>query len=145
VSTDKHWAKYYLSDSFFAGDQAVELSDRSVDAAVARAPEYAFAFVLYDTAVPAFEFDASLFRVVPIPQNYSAKHYLGGVIYTCDGLRALAVEEGEPGKYRRLISNVTNYSATGDPVEGRAIRCRPGNWQPFEDGDVLVEMRGATV
>jgi hypothetical protein len=138
MNTRKHWAKYYLPGSFFAEDQAVELSDRSIDAAVARAPEHAFAFVLYDTAVPDFDFDASLFRVVPIPQNYSAKHYLGGVIYTCDELRALALVEGEQGKYRTLISNVTNYTATGDPVEGRAIRCVTGNWQPFEDGDVLL-------
>jgi hypothetical protein len=138
----KHWARYYLPGSFFAEDSAVELPDRSTDAAVSRAPASAFAFVLYDTAICDFEFDAGLFKVVPIPQNESAKHYIGGTVYTCDELRALAVAEGNPDKYRILISNVTRYVSGDPPVEGRTIRCRTGNWQPFEDGDVLVDAPG---
>lgn len=134
----KHWAKYWTPGSFFAEDQAKELSDRSVDAALTRAPDSAFAFVLYDTAIADFEFDAGLFRVFPISQNESAKYYIGGEVFTCDDLRALAVEEGDAKKYDILIANVTRYRG-GSAVEGRAIRCRTGNWQPFEDDDLLVE------
>ena len=135
----KHWARYYRPGSFFPEDEARELSDRSVDAALTVAPSDAFAFVLYDTAIAEFEFDAGLFRVVPIPQNESAKHYIGGDIFTADQLRALAIEEGDPQRYRILISNVSRYEK-GVPVEGRAIRCRTGNWQPFEEEhDVRVE------
>jgi hypothetical protein len=134
----KHWARYYQPGSFFAEDSAEELSDRSVDAALAGAPHDAFAFVLYDTAICEVEFDAGLFRVVPIPQDESPKHYIGGDIFTGEELRALAVEEGDPDKYRVLIANVGGYE-NGLPVDGRAIRCRTGNWQPFEEGDVRVE------
>jgi hypothetical protein len=138
----KHWAKYLLPGSFFSEDQAKELSDRSIDAALARAPESAFAFKLYDTAIADFEFDAGLFRVFPIPQNESGTHYIGGEVFTCDELRSLAIEEGDARKYDILIANVTRYQGS-TPVEGRAIRCRTGNWQPFHDDDELVDAPAA--
>jgi hypothetical protein len=134
----KHWAKYLLPGSFFSEDQAKELSDRSIDAALVRAPGNAFAFKLYDTAVADFEFDAGLFRVFPIPQNESATYYIGGEVFTPDELRQLAVQEGDPHKYDVLIANVEGNRW------GRAIRCRTGNWQPFEEGDVLVEAATAS-
>lgn len=134
-----HRVRFYHPGTFFAEDSSEPLRERSAGAAVAAAPKGAFAFVLYDAPVPDFKYDPLLFSVTPRPQNMSAKHYLGGRVFTSDELRALAVEEGDPDKYRTLISNVTNYVARL-PVEGRAIRCRTGNWQPFEDGDVLVEV-----
>ena len=121
-------ARYYMPGSFFSEDEAREISDCSIDAAVAQAPEDAFAFVLYDRPVIDFEYDPKLFRVAPVPQNESGKHYLGGKTYTPDELRAL------PGDHRILIGNVEGNGW------GRAIQCRTGNWQPFEEGDVLVEM-----
>lgn len=138
----KPMAVYWTPGSFFSEDVAIVLPERSVDAALDAAPEGAFAFKIYDSPICDFEFDAGLFRVVPIPQNYSARHYIGGDVFTCDDLRALAVTEGDPKKYDILISNVSR--GWGDTlVEGRAIRCRAGNWQPFEEGDVLLD--GATV
>lgn len=128
----KHRAKYWLPGSFFSEDESRELPERTIEAAVAAAPEYAFAFKFYDTAILDFEFDAGLWRVLPIPQNESGKHYIGGTVYTMDELRDLAYAEGKPGSYDILISNVRQY-------DGKAIRCRTGNWQPFEDGDVLVD------
>lgn len=133
-------ARYYMPGSFLAEDTARELSDLSADAALTVAPDNAFAFVLYESPICDFEFDASRFRLLPIPQNESAKHYIGGEVFTCDELRELAIAEGDPKKYDILISNVS--SGWGHTLEeGRAIRCRTGNWQPFEDGDVLVGER----
>jgi hypothetical protein len=129
----KHHARYALPGSFLNESDSRELSDRSADAAVARAPERAFAFVLYDTAEVDFEYDPNLFRVTPRPQNESGRHYIGGETFTPDELRQLATDEGEPGKYDVLIANVEGNGW------GRAIRTRAGNWQPFEEGDVLVE------
>ena len=134
----RHWAKYLLPGSFFSEDTAIELAERSVAAAVAAAPENAFAFKLYDTAVVDFEFNAGLFRVFPIPQNESETHYIGGEVFDCDDLRKLAEVEGDPKKYDILIANVTRYTSDGF-VEGQAIRCRTGNWQPYEEGQVLVD------
>jgi hypothetical protein len=130
-------AQYLLPGSFFSEDQAVELPERSVAAAVEAAPEGAFCFRLYDSPIVDFEFDAGLFRVLPIPQNESHKHYIGGEVFTCDELRALAVEEGDPKKYDILIANVSTWTPNGY-IDGRAIRCQTGNWQPFEEGDEVV-------
>lgn len=131
-------ARYWMPGSFFAEDAVRELSDRSVDAAVTMAPDGAFAFQLYDSPICDFEFPADLFRIAPIPQNESAKHYLGGHVFDCDELRELGASEGDPRKYNTLISNITKWTPSGS-VEGKAIRCRTGNWEPFEDDDVLVE------
>jgi hypothetical protein len=138
MSKSRPKAKYLLPGSFLAEEQAIELPERSVAAAVAAAPEHAFAFKLYDSPICDFEFDAGRFRVLPIPQNESHTYYIGGTVFTCDELRSLAAEEGDPKKYDILISNVSR--GWGDTlVEGRAIRCRTGNWQPFEDTDEVVE------
>lgn len=138
----KHWAKYLIPGSLFPEDEVQQLDERSVEAAMEVAPHGAYCFTLYDTAIADFDFDAGLFKVIPIPQNESERIYMGGQVFTCDELRALAVEEGDPSKYRILIANVTRYP-DGQPVEGRAIRCRTGNWQPFEDDDVLVPLEVA--
>ena len=71
-------AEYLLPGSFFSEDQSVELPERSVEAAVAAAPERAFAFKLFDSPIVDFEFDAGRFRVLSIPQNESHTYYLGG-------------------------------------------------------------------
>lgn len=130
----RHRAKYLLPGSFFNEDESRELDERTVDAALAAAPEHAFAFKLYDTAILDFEFDAGLWRVIPIPQNESPTHYIGGTVYSMDDLENLAHAEGEPDKYRILISNVRQY-------DGFAIRTCMGNWQPFQNGDILVKER----
>jgi hypothetical protein len=134
-------AKYFSPGAMFAEEDTVELPDRSVDAAVTRVPDHAFAFVLYDRPIIDFDYDAGRFTVIPKLLNPSGKHYIGGQVFTCDELRALAEQEGDPDKYRVLIANVSHYEG-GTNVEGRAIRCRTGNWQPFEEGDVVVDVDG---
>jgi hypothetical protein len=121
----KHHARFYFPGSFFAEDEAREIPERTVAAALAIAPERAFAFEFYDTAVVDFEFDADLYRVIPRALNESGRHYIGGTVYTSEELLQLAAAEGEPGRYDVLIANVSQY-------DGRAIRCRTGNWQPYE-------------
>lgn len=121
----KHYAEYYMPGSFFNEECSRELSDRSVDAAVARAPESAFAFVLYDKADNLPD-DTDEYRIVAKRQNVSKRHYLGGKLHNVAEVEALG--------HDILVSNMR---ANGwDPV----IQTRMGNWQPFKDGDVLVEV-----
>lgn len=136
-------AEYLIPGTFLNETGVRDLPERTVVAAIAAAPEHAFAFVMHDAPVPDFEYDSALFHVSPIAQNRSAKHYLGGQVFTCDELRTLAAREGDPDKYRTLIANITSWDADGHQTEGRAIRCRTGNWQPFEDGDVLIDVENA--
>ena len=129
-------AGYDCPGSFFPEEETRELPERSVEVAVKQAPENAYAFVLYDLPIPDFDYDEELFTICPKPQNSSARHFIGGKIFTADELRDLAVKEGDVDKYRVLIANVTQSAFGGE--NGRAIRCRTGNWQPFFPGDVYV-------
>lgn len=132
--TVRHMVEYLLPGWFMPEKTTRELPERSAEAAVALAPEGAYCFQFYDSPIVDFEFDAARFRVLPIAQNKSkGRYYIGGEVFTPDDLRSLAVAEGDPGKYRTLIANVECNDW------GRAIRCRCGNWQPFEEGDEVVE------
>ncbi len=59
--------------------------------------------------------------------NVSPMHYYGGKLYTVEELKR------EFPDSHTLISNI---EGNGYP---KAIRCRTGNWQPFEKTDVFVE------
>lgn len=134
----KHWAKYLIPGSLFPEDEVQQLDERSVEAAMEVAPHGAYCFTLYDTAIADFDFDAGLFKVIPIPQNESERIYMGGQVFTCDELRALAAAEGDPKRHDILIANVTHWNPETDQFdEGRAIRCTPGNWQEYHGEQIL--------
>lgn len=136
MSTLKHHVKFLSPGSFYPEDETREIPERTTEAALAVAPERAFAFNFYDTTAVDFAFNPKLYKVIPIPQNKSGRHYIGGTVFTVPELRALAIEEGEPTRYDILIANVSPWK-DGGWVEGRAIRCRTGNWQPYEDEPIV--------
>lgn len=131
------YAKYFLPGAFFAEHVSRPLTARTVEAAIAAAPDEAIEQHERERPVVDFAYDAERFAVSPRAQNLSAKHYIDAAVFTVEELRQLAAAEGEPEPYRTLIANICSYQA-GVLVEGRAVRCRAGNWQPFEDGDVVV-------
>jgi hypothetical protein len=133
MSARKHMAKYLIPGSFFPEEETRRLPERSVEAAVAAAPEGAYCFTFYDVAVPDFEVPPE-FTLIPKALDKSlGRYYLGGVVYTVEELRVLAAQEGDPRRYDVLIANV-------EQDEGKAIRCRPGNWQPFMSCDEIVDV-----
>lgn len=124
----KPMAEYLLPGTFFNEEDVAELPERSVEAALAAAPRGAFAFVLYDSPIAEFEFDAGLFKVIPIAQNKSPKHYIGGTIYTLAEVDAMGPDMDI------LASNMRGNGWA------HVIKTPFGNHQPFEMGhDVLVE------
>lgn len=120
-------ARYTLPGSFFNEEETVELPERSVEAAVQAAPKWAFAFKLYDSPLCDFEFPADLFRLVPIPQNESHRYYIGGTLYTVEEVEAMGDD------FRILASNMRGNRWP------HVIKTRAGNFQPFEEGDEIVE------
>lgn len=131
MSAVKSMASYLLPGSFFNEDTARELPERSVEAATAAAPVGAFAFQLFDSPIVDFEFDAARFRVLPIAQNKSATHYLGGTVYSRAEIEMM-------GEDKRILA--ANMKGNG---WARVIQTRAGNWQPFNDDDVLLEASDA--
>lgn len=123
----KHKVEYLLPGVFLAEYTRLTIKDRSVEEAVRLAPDNAYCFTIYDVEdAPDLGED---FDVVPMPKNRTKRHYLGGELFTPEEIEAL------PGDHSTLIAN-----ARGNDWP-RMIRCRTGNWQPFEDGDVVVAPR----
>lgn len=123
----KHMAKYLLPGAFFNESVSKEIPERTVEAAVAAAPKHAFAFEFYDVEEPDFDFDTTRFEVRPKALDRSPTHYIGGKVFNL-----IEIEHME--NVGVLASNMrANH---WDEV----VQCRTGNWQPFKDGDVLVEV-----
>lgn len=123
-----HHAEYVLPGLLFPEETTRQLDARDPAEAAEKAPEGAFAFVLYDLpVVPDTGLDPEQFRVTPKRQNVSKRYYLGGTLHSLDEVRAMGDDK------RTLVANMEgNGWAT--------VICTPfGNWQPFEDGDTLLE------
>lgn len=128
-----HKAKYFIPGLLFSEETTRILEARDPTEAAAKAPRSAFAFELYDVEEPDFDYDRERFDVVPKRQNVSGRYYLGGEVLTVAELKE---RFGDDPAHRILIANIEgSYPA--------AIRCRTGNWQPFEDGDTLLEVDDA--
>lgn len=124
-----HHAEYASPGSFFSETGAVQLEARDVDEAVAKAPGHAFCFQLFDRYVIDFEYDKRRFQVAPKRTNESGRYYLGGETFTLEQVRAMGDD------FRTLAANMNgNWPLV--------IRTRHGNWQPFDDGDTLLEVPG---
>lgn len=124
----KHKARYLIPGSLFPEETTKDLARRDPALARREAPEYAFAFTLYDVEeVPDLGPD---FRVTAKPKNETGRYYLGGTVYT---VAELEDAFGSDPDKSILISNIkgNGYKA--------AIHCSTGNWQPFEDGDTLLD------
>lgn len=122
-----HKAKYLMPGALFPEDTVVTLSERSADEAARKAPTNAYCFTLYDTAEPVDL--GPEYQVAPKAQNESGRYYLGGIVFSADDIRRL------DGDHDVLLANMrANHWRL-------VIRCRPGNWQPFNvDEDTLVDV-----
>jgi hypothetical protein len=126
-----HMARFRMPGALFNEDQAEEIRAPQPDLAAAIAPRQAFAFTLYERPVVDFEFDTRRFRVVPIPQNESRVYYIGPASVWTQAEIRIMVDSGKVD--RTLLANME-----GNGWE-RVVRTRLGNWQPFEDGDVILD------
>jgi hypothetical protein len=125
----KHMVEFFIPGALFSEGEVHEVPERTVEAAIKLAPRHAFAFRFYDVNEPPADIDRESFDVAPKALNKSARYYLGGELFTPDEIVAGAAGTGD---FSILVSN-----ARGNGYD-RLIRCRTGNWQPFEADDTLV-------
>lgn len=122
-----HKAEYLIPGFLFSEETVRTLPRRSVSEALAVAPEHSFCFSFYDVEeTPDLGPD---FTVHPKPKNRSGKHYIDGEVFTLEQVQGLGGDHGN------LVANMTGNGWA------RVVRCRTGNWQPFEDNDQIVSAR----
>lgn len=122
----KYMAEFLLPGFLFPESTVRDLPEHTVEAAVAVAPEGAYCFTLYEIEEPP---DLGPdFKVSPVAKNRSKRYYLGGRIYNVIEIESMGDDK------RTLAANMRGNH--WDEI----IQCKPGNWQPFEPGDVLVDV-----
>lgn len=90
-------------------------------------PENAFGFRFFDVLSMTVEVEGEEVELTSKTLNKSATHYYGGTVYTAAQIKRQFPDE------KILISNIE-----GNRYK-KVIKCRTGNWQPFQKDDVLVE------
>ena len=123
--TTKHYVEYLCPGSLFPEEFSKELPERSVRAALTAAPNNAFAFTLYDLPNEVPDLGPE-FQVIPKRQNTSHRYYINGEVITRQQVGAWGPE------FRILYSNMGNQG--WDPM----VRCRTGNFQPLQDGEIVT-------
>lgn len=127
-------ADYSLPGSFFNEDASRTLDAYDPDEAVSKAPANAFCFTLCEVPIPPDL--GPEFTVIPKPRRRSGRYYIGGTVHTLAEVQAMTAGVGVLADNMR--ANRWDH----------AIRCRTGNWQPFEDDDTLLPepvVSGSTV
>lgn len=98
------------------------------DVSKIRVPEDAFAFQFFDVLSTTVTVNSKNIALTSEEIDVSPRHYYGGKVYTIAELKRELPNE------HTLINNVQNNHYK------KVIKCRTGNWQPFEKTDIFVEI-----
>jgi len=121
----KTFVEFKYPGSFFSETSSKEVDDR--DPGNVEVPEGAFAFTFYDQIVGTAKSCGKDHRVNSLPFNRSGVFYCGGEVLSLAQVKAL------PGDHSILVGNMERNKWE------HVIKCRTGNFQPFENGDVFLE------
>lgn len=136
----QHFVKYHLGGRFFTEFDALPVETRTIEEALRRLPQIDQPDLKQSTRVYAFEFYDKETELLTIKEtgepfvrenriNPSPLHYIAAKVFTLEELKAqFPLNE-------ILHSNIENNDQTGTP---RAILCKLGNWQQFEEGDIIL-------
>ena len=119
------YVEFLYPGSFMSESSTREVKTR--DTSKVKVPKNAFCFSFFDILSVVVEADGNKVKLTSERVNMSPKHYYGGRLYTVAELK-----RDFPGE-RILISNIEGNGYK------KAIRCRTGNWQPFEETDVFIK------
>lgn len=122
MSKKKTYVEFFFRGVLFDETSVREVQSRDVEKL--EVPKNAFGFQFFDVLTTTQEgVELTSDRL-----NESPMHYYGGRIMTLEEVRA------EMPDATTLISNME-----GNGYD-RVIRCTQGNFKPFEDGDIYVEI-----
>lgn len=116
----KHYVQFSYPGAFFSEHSTEEIAERNAE--LVKVPEGAFAYQFYDRE--EVEVDGETLRGEC--KNYSGFTYFGKA-YTLEEVKS------EFPQYTTLISNMECNGWN------KVVRTRRGNWQPIEEGDIVIE------
>lgn len=118
--------EYMIGGRFFGGEQSTRIAERTIKAALAKLPKWAYSFRFYDLHTLSGKLENGEVIEKSTRENISGWHYPEGEVFDAKGIEALR------GDYEILLSNMR---CNKWPL---LVRTRLNTWQPFNDGDVIV-------
>ena len=121
----KTYARYFSPGAFFSETEVKEVDPIAPEQdALRRAPEHAFCFVLFEKEDGPPPEVGPEWSVSPKEINVTSRRYIGGTLFHID--------EIDPLNNRILLVNAKNNHWDW------MIKCRTGNWQPFDPTTEVV-------
>ena len=121
----KTYVELFYPGTLFAENERHLVKKRDANGIAKKYPG-AFSFQFYDLTSKPVNVDGVERIVAGHRKKVSPKYYPGGTILTAEDVKSMA------GDHKILLSNMV-----GNGWE-RIVRCRTGNFQPFEKGDVVL-------
>lgn len=122
------YVTYLLPGAFLSEELTREVPSRDANEAARNAPPSAFAFTFHDVVSAVVTVEGHEYTTRSVALNISPRYYIDAEVMDADAVAAL------PGDHRTLLLNMQGQW----PL---VVRCRTGNFQPFEDGDRLVSAK----
>jgi hypothetical protein len=126
------YVEYLYPGAFFPEESARPVPERDPARIAREAPANVFAFRFYDVAATTVIVSGQEITTRSAAINATGRYYIDAEKLAAADVEAL------PGDHRILLANMRSNG--WDPI----LRCRTGNFQPLEDGDVLIETRKAS-
>ncbi|MBI2268615.1 MAG: hypothetical protein HYU80_04245 [Candidatus Blackburnbacteria bacterium] len=120
-------AELLMPGTLFSESDVVELHGRSVEELARTVNNNVFAIVTYKVLEGTFETNGKTVKVTSERFDVSPRTYIGGEVYNLQQVKAMSVDE-------TLVNNMVVNKWP------QVIKCRTGNWQPFEPnkGEILL-------
>ena len=120
----KPYVEFLYPGSFFSESSTSKVTSR--DTSKLKVPKNAFGFKFFDILSVVVEADGKQIELTSERLNLSPMHYYGGKLYTVAELK------------RDFPNNSTLISNVEGNGYAKAIKCRTGNWQTFDETDIFV-------
>jgi hypothetical protein len=130
--------EYLMPSLMFPEEGYIDVDHRDPQRALGQVPENAYTFRFYAlTYLSAVSELGEEVELPPTRSEVSGWYYPGGSVYDLATIQQLDRMHPD-GEYRVLASNMQGNGYT------EVVRCRTGNWQPFEPADELLPVAEGT-
>jgi hypothetical protein len=133
ASATTTYVEYLYPGSFFPEESRRPVTERDPATIAREAAPGAFAFRFYDIVTTTVTTNGPAIELRRGAVNPTGRYYIDAEKLTAADVEAL------PGDHRVLLANMRGNG--WDPI----LRCRTGNFQPLEDGDVLITSEGVLI
>jgi len=122
----KTYVEFLYPGALFSEEESQVIKDRDIKKILKIMPKGAYCFRIYDQTSKETKVDGEKRVVFGKEKNKTKKYYPGGTPYTLDQVKKM-------GKDFSILAS--NMECNNWPI---VVKTRAGNFQPFEEGDIIL-------